>query len=286
MKLLNTIALISIISVTVGCAPKKPLTYDTERSKALNIVKAAKMDYGLRDVAVAKDTVSDIRDSAGYGLAYGWAGYNAPSVGGLSSSATAGMNVLAWALQPKSPSARNSVIAWMPESIGGKSKEDALDKMADIIIEASEKAAKDLKFSPRTFIGRKGTDKRGFAVTLTNNNSENCKVPNKPNSTVSGCNIVYKVRYPHKIDNTTHFVGNGSTWFFDPIEKDFTSMIFKNKLEYNQLDLLIATSKYLPEWVYIYLAPGEVKMSGKEKLKVPMILNKGKPHYFIKVKDS
>ena len=286
MNPLNIIALISVILVAAGCAANKPLTYDTERSKALNIVKAANMEYGLRDVEVPRDTVSDIRNSVGYGLAYGWSGYNAPTAGGLSASGTAGMNVLAWALQGKSPSARNSIIAWMPEDVGGSSKQDAFEKMADIIIDATEKAAKDLNYSPHAMIAGNGKDKRGLGIRLTNDNSQNCK--SLPDNKPSSCIVIYKVRDPQKIDHTAPFVGKGSTWFFSPVENAYTAPEFlDNKtFDFNQMDLLIAVSKHLPSWVYIYLAPGEVRMSETDKLKVPMILNKGEPHYFIKVKDS
>ncbi len=286
MNHLNIVTLIGAILVATGCASMEPLTYDTEHSKARNIVKAAKMDYGLRDVEVPKDTVSDIRDSVGYGLAYGWAGYNAPAAGGLSPSATAGMNILAWALQGESPSARNSVIAWMPEDVGGSSKQEALDKMADIIIEATENAANDLNYSPHVIISDNGKNKRALGVRLTNDKSQNCK--SLPNDKPSKCIVIYKVRDPQKIHHTATFVGKGSTWFFNPVENAYTAPVFlDNKIfDFNQMDLLIAVSKHLPSWAYIYLAPGEVRMSDKEKLKVPMILNKGKPHYFIKVIDS
>jgi len=284
MRIVIKLILASIFILLTACATNKPFTYNPEYSKALNVVKAAKMDYGLKDVEIPKDTVFDIRDTKTFGVAYGLAGYNSP-MPGMSASSTAGLNILAWALQPKSPSARNSIIAWMPESIGGKTKEEALDKMADLIIEATEKAAMDLSFAPTTFVAKKGTDKRGFAISLTDNESENCQVSKKAKDTVSDCYIAYKVRYPHKIEKTEEYIGSGSAWFFDPVERKYTAMIFKDKkdYQYNQLELLINVSKNLPHWVYIYLAPGEVQITKDRKLHVPLIINKGELLYFIKV---
>lgn len=283
MKIVIKLILVSIFILLTACAAKKPFTYNSEYSKALNVVKAAKMDYGLRDVKIPKDTVFDIRDTKTFGVAYGLAGYNSP-MPGMSASSAAGLNLLAWALQPKSPSARNSIIAWMPESVGGKTKEGALDKMSDLIIDATEKAAKDLKYTTKAFVAKKGADKRGFAISLTDNESENCQVSTKPNSTVSECNIAYKVRYPHRIEMSSDFVGGGPAWFFDPIERKYTSMIFQNKkdYQYNQFELLIRVSKYLPKWAYIYLAPGEIQITKDRKVNVPLVINNGDIFYFIK----
>jgi len=269
--------------ISSGCAPKKPISYNPKNSKALNIVTAAGMNYGLKDVSVPQDTVTDIRDSKTFGAAYGVASYYSPSPG-LSSSGSAGLAILSWALLPKTPAARNSIIAWMPESIGGISQNEAFNKMADIIIEATEKAAKDLNYSPSVIISKKG--KKGFGVRLTNDKSDNCK--SLPNNKPSSCIVVYKVRDPQKTDNTASFVGKGTSWFFSPIENAYTAPVFinKNKFDYNQVDLMIAVSRHLPDWAYIYLAPNEVNISEKEKLKMPLILNKGQVHLFIKKNNS
>ena len=136
------------------------------------------------------------------------------------------------------------MIKFSNESIGGQTEDEALNKMADLIIDATEKAAKDLNFSTKVFIAKNGIDKRGFAITLTNDQSERCKVSTKPNSTVSECMISYKIRHPHKISNTPDYIGGGKTWFFDPVERKYTAMIFQKKKEfqYNQLELLVATA--------------------------------------------
>jgi len=174
----------------------------------------------------------------------------------------------------------------MPEGIGGSTKKAALDKMADLIIEASEKAANDLKYKTSVYIPKNGTDKRGVSVNLVKPEYEKCTVT--PPDTKSYCNIVFKVRHPRKLDSTPHYIGDGKTWFFDPMESKYTAPIFIDKygFQFNQLDMMISISKHLPAWVYIYLAPNEVRISEKEKLKMPLILNKGNVHLFIKIKDS
>jgi len=285
MNKIKVFILTVIIFISSGCATKKPITYNSNNSKALNIVTAAGMNYGLKDVTVATDTVTDIRDSKTFGAAYGLASYYSPSPG-LSSSGSAGLAVLSWALLPKTPAARNSIIAWMPESIGGISKNEAFDKMADLIIEATEKAAKELEYKTSVYIPKDGTDKRGLVINLVNPDNKKCAVT--PPDTKSFCNVVYKVRHPHKIDNTPHYIGNGATWFFDPMESKYTAPIFADKygFQFNQLDMMIAVSRHLPDWTYIYLAPNEVNITEKEKLKMPLILNKGQVHLFIKADDS
>lgn len=292
MKYLSTAVLFTVILVSAGCASKKPPIFNTEDSKALNIVKAADMDYGLKDVAVPKDTVSDIRHSVGYGAAYGLAGFNAP-VPGLSSLSTAGLNIVAWALQPKSPAARNSVIAWMPEDLSSN-KEDASQKLIELIIDATKKAARELGYEPSLGVNKRIKNANIMVVRLPHSDPDFCNFPDNDVDPVPAfCNIAYAVNYPIKIDNTAYFLGGGSTWFFDPTARSFTTMsLYSKKLArrmvggkynvYNQLELLIETSKHLPEWVYFYLAPGQVRISEKEKIKAPMILSQGEIHYFIK----
>ena len=134
--------LMGVLFALSACATRKPLNYNNQDSKALNIAKATNIEYGLKDVEVPEDTLSDFRQSKTFGMAYGLAGYNSP-MPGLSASGSAGMNILAWALMPKSPASRNSIIAWVPESIGGQTEDEELNKMADLIIDATEKAAKE-----------------------------------------------------------------------------------------------------------------------------------------------
>ena len=295
MRYLSTVVLFSVVLVSAGCASKKPPVYNTEDSKALNIVKAAGMDYGLKDVVVPKDTVSDIRHSVGYGAVYGLAGYSAP-VPGLSSLSTAGLNIISWALQPKSPAARNSVIAWMPEDISSN-KEDASQKLIELIIDATEKAGRELGYEPILDTNVRKNNATVMVMRLPQVNPDCCNFTENDTAPVPAyCNIAYAAYNPRKIDNTAYFLGGGSTWFFDPAAKSFTVIsLYSKKIarmmggsynNYNQLELLISTSKHLPEWVYFYLAPGEVKISEEEKIKAPMIVNQGEIHYFIKAMEK
>jgi len=285
MRKLNLLILTGCILIFFGCTPKKPITYNQENSNALNIVTAAGMSYGLKDVHAPKDTVSDIIDSKAFGTAYGLASYYSPTPG-LSSSRSAGMAILSWSLLPKTPAARNSIIAWMPENFGGNSKDKAFNRMADLLIEATEKAANDLEYNTSVYIPKNRTDKRGLVINLVNPDIKKCSVT--PPDTKSYCNIVYKVRHPHKIKNIANYVGSSTTWFFDPMESGYTAPIFINKygFQFNQLEIMIAVSKHLPDWVYIYLAPNEVNITDKEKLKMPLILNKGNVHLFVKPEGS
>jgi len=68
----------------------------------------------------------------------------------------------------------------------------------------------------------------------------------------------------------------------------YTAPIFADKysFQFNQLDMMISVSKHLPNWTYIYLVPNEVNILEKEKLKMPLILNKGQVHLFVKVNGS
>lgn len=271
MKKVRFVCALGIAALLFGCASKpEPVAYRPEDSKALNIVRAAGMNAKLRDMEVPKDTVTSLTDSTGFGLAY-------TVLGPLTSP----LNLLTWALSPEADTARNSVIAWMPVSASGK---DPSEELVDILVDASVKAVKDMGYTPIPSKVIKKNKLYGGAVVLTEGDRSKCVSKGDE----SNCGITFIITKPAQQTLTPDFVGaSGPTWFFDPSEDrhSFFSFYFKSH-GLNEMELLVNTSKYLPEWVYFYVAPNKVSLNEKEKFKVPAVISQGKVYYFVKEKKN
>lgn len=267
-------------AVLAGCASTPPTpVYNPSDSKALNIMKAAGMYAELKDVEVPKDTITSITDSKGYGFAMAASGYTTP-IPGFSATQMAGLNFAAWLLAPTADTARNSFFAWMPENEAGNNPRD---RMADLLLDAASKAATELGYTPKQFISNSGQDKSGISVTLTNGPGPACKEA----AGDASCWIGFAIRKPVMRHDEKSFVSEtNDTWFFDPSASVYSRFAFPEKNNgLNELDLLARTSKYLPPWVYFYVAPNKIRLNQKDTVKVPVLINSGNVLYFVKVKS-
>ncbi|MCV6623508.1 MAG: hypothetical protein OIF51_17350 [Cellvibrionaceae bacterium] len=269
------VAALALISLS-GCS-SGPLKKDSSASFALNVVKAAGMDYRLKDKELPKNTVARITDSAGFGLAYAASGFTT-SVPGLSPSDVAGLNFVAWLLGPKPPAARNSLIAWMPEEAAGANAENSL---ADLLLEGASKGVEELGFKAKTSIAAGGTDKSGVAVYLIGDDGSPCE---ETEHGYSKCWMNFGIRNAEKRNIVPEVVGqSGAAWFFNPGVKRYSRFGFpKENPGQNELEILVAISKYVPEWVYFYVAPGKISVAPDQPIKLPMVIHQGGIHYFIK----
>ena len=272
----RSLILTTLITLVTGCS-STPVQYNEHDSYALNVARAANIDAKLKDTKLPKDTVTNITDSAGFGFAYAASGYNAP-VAGFSSSQMAGMNFAAWLLAPEADSARNSLIAWMPEELATESPIDAL---ADLLLEGASQGIRDIGFTPVQVIAKGGTDKSGISIYLTGRNDGVCQDNEYGRS---NCRISFALRDPTRTPAPNVFPEQqGRTWFFDPSVNVYSRFVFpKENLGFDELELLVATSKHLPEWVYFYVAPKKVFIGKDQPIKVPLIIRQGRIHYFIK----
>jgi len=279
MNIVGKLIIIVCIGALEACATtNQPMPFNQEESKALNITRAAGISSKLRDVEVPKDTVTNITGSTGFGLAMAISGYNAP-IPGFSPNKIAAMNITAWLLAPKADSARNSMFAWVPI---GEAGNNPIDYLADLLLDAASNAVKDMGYTPKQTIGKAGTDKSGIGVYLRNGDGSSCE----NNGEFSNCWIGFALRKPIKNSVAPAFISSiGENWFFDPSKNVYSRFAFlKNNSGLNELELLVNTSKYLPDWVYFYVAPKKIHFNSKEKLEIPLVINKGKVLYFVQPK--
>lgn len=274
----HRILLAALTLMTLSGCSSGPVKKDSSASFALNVVKAAGMDYRLKDKALPKNTVASITDSAGFGLAYAASGYTT-SVPGLSPSDVAGLNFVAWLLGPKPPAARNSLIAWMPENIAGESAEDSL---ADILLEGAARGIEELGFKAKTSIAGGGTDKSGIGIYLIDDDANGPCAETEHG--YSRCWVNFGIRDAEKRNIVPEVVGqSGAAWFFNPGVNRYSRFGFpKTNPGQNELEILVAISKHVPEWVYFYVAPGKISVAPNQPIKLPMVIHQGGINYFVK----
>ncbi|MAR92512.1 MAG: hypothetical protein CML06_16770 [Pseudomonadales bacterium] len=174
------------------------------------------------------------------------------------------------------------MIAWMPESIVQNSPKETL---ADLLLDAASKGVRDLGFTPVQEIAKGGTDKTGIGIYMTGRNDGICQ-DNQYGK--SNCWISFAIR-DAELTAPLPFVGDDQSkvWVFDPSANVYSRFVFpKNHPGFNELELLAATSKHLPEWVYFYVAPSKVFAGKEQPIKVPLLVQQGQIHYFVKAASS
>jgi len=272
-RLLILGALLGLLS---GCMTA-PVKYDAKASYALNVARAANIDSDLKDTDVPQETMASFSDSAAYGFAYAASGYNAP-VKGFTPGSAAAMNFVSWLLAPESKSARNYLIAWMPEEQAGDAP---VNHLAEILLEASNKAAVELGFTTEDIVVEKdGIKPKMVGVSLLKNDGEVCTAKEGP----TVCWMAFGVEKPRHIDHTPELVEfEGISYFFDP-SKSFRSyfMFPKENHGLDELELLLKTSQYTPDWVYFYAAPDKIRVGKEQPIKIPLVIHQGKARYFVK----
>ncbi|MFC1337400.1 MAG: hypothetical protein G8D89_16460 [gamma proteobacterium symbiont of Clathrolucina costata] len=272
---------IGCLAGMLGACASTPVSFNPDESKAMNIARAGGIDFKLKDTEVPKDTVNGIVDSAGYGFAMAASGYNAP-LPGFSRGEMASMNFAAWLLSPEAQSSRNSMFAWMPKEYVG-SDEEPVDKLADLILEATGEVVEEMGYEAAKSIANGGKDKSGLAVYFRVKDKpedEHCK--NSP--TRSTCWISFGIRDPKSRSKSPNFVGtSGGSYFFNPSSGVYSSYKFpQENTGINELEFLQKLSAKLPEWVYFYAAPGKLYFGPDQEMKIPVIVNDGKVLYFVK----
>lgn len=268
MKLSYILPALGLVSLLAGCSTS-PTKYDQDSSLALTVVTAAGINDRLKDVEVPKDTTWDIRDTAGFNIPAAISVYNTPTPG-LSGGQSAGLSLASWLLAPESEASKNHIIAWQPGK-GGPS--DGALSFAKSIGEAAQMAAKEKGID--TWINYHNQDKAAY-LFLSDTSSDKCT--NKEYCMIFG----FVLTDPEKQSPAPEFVDiDNSAFFYDPRERN--SYTFnKAYMGFNEVEFLQLVSKHLPKWVYLYIAPGKLKLDNETNLDAPLIINNGELKYFIK----
>lgn len=268
------------LGVLAGCGTT-PVKYDAKASYAMNVARAANIDRELKDAEVPQETVVSLSDSAAYGFAYAASGYNAP-VKGFTPESAATMNFASWLLTPEAKSARNHLIAWMPEAQAGN---DPVNRLAEILLDASRKAALELGYTTEDIIFEKnGPKPKIVGVSLLKSGGDVCST----NEGTAVCWVAFGVEKPRHVGHSPEVLSlEGGNYFFDP-SKSFRSyfMFPKENHGLDELEVLLKVSQYSPEWLYFYVAPKKVRVGKEQPIAIPLVIHQGRVHYFVKPSSS
>jgi hypothetical protein len=259
-----------------GCGTT-PVKYDAKASYAMNVARAANIDNELKDAEVPQETMASLSDSAAYGIAYAASGYNAP-VKGFTPASAAAVNFASWLLTPEAKSARNHLIAWMPEAQAGN---DPVNRLAEILLEASRQAAHELGYATEDIIYEKnGPKPKIVGVSLLKSGGDECSINEGP----TVCWVAFGVEKPRHVEHSPDIAPiKGGNYFFDP-SKSFRSyfMFPKENHGLDELEVLLKVSQYSPEWLYFYVAPKKIRVGREQPIAIPLVIHQGKAHYFVR----
>lgn len=276
-----------LATMMAGCATQQEVYSPANDSFALRVVKAANMNKDLKDTQLPKDTVSSLNNDV-YKASSLVSGYSMP-LPGVSQNAMLGLGLLSF-LADDEPAARNSLIVWLPkEAVGTKNPKEvvyeAMKTAFDKVVVDSGNIPGGSYFHPK-----KGLVP-DFALFELKNGSTTKPCATDVCSFTMGLGDFEIIKsqkqadYVGRYDILGNFKAEIGTVHFSPTPKvDYTNFrdfegFSKN---FNQLAFLQALSEHLPEYFYFYVAPNRVDVGGDEKVKVPLIISKGKLNYFVK----
>ena len=168
----------------------------------------------------------------------------------------------------------------MPYELSPGDPEGAVVKvLADLLFDAGMRAAREMGFTP---VGVQDDDRKNNVVSFRDvQGIDSCQ--NK--EVYATCLVNFAVRKPVYINGTPDFISyKQQAWFFDPNDEYLNSFFAfpRHNKGINELEYLIITSRFLPEWIFLYLAPKQVWVNTDDKIRIPMVINQGRVNYFVK----
>lgn len=56
--------------------------------------------------------------------------------------------------------------------------------------------------------------------------------------------------------------------------------------DFDEIEYMTRLSSHLPDWIFFYAAPNQLRFNPTEKLEVPLVINQGKQLFFVKAKKQ
>lgn len=316
MKRISVLFVLSLVIIGMtGCAPKmsppspyakKGYTSNPQKSFARNVIKSA----GLDDI---KDISSEEMSKAFDGKARSenlgasiFATLNYISDLNQLGLATLPLSFFSWnyvfGSKKADQRAYPKVYAWMPKALA-ETPEEAIDIMRQILLNNLRKGLNDVEFSPPYKV-------EATPVELLPRVSKSIEMAKQEVFKVYGgkcgdkkdhikCHYGFNYMIQAFMDKkifhpypgiSPDFLGAKDVWAFTArsIFRFYRSFsLKKGEPDPSLPDLKVyqATSKYLPEWIYIYLPNSQKShliLANGQPLPMPVVLNQGKIHLFVK----
>lgn len=267
-KILSICAIIGL----GGCA-KFPHRYEANESRALNIARAG----GIYD--------SDLRDSSdgmkSYSTSFLMSALNVASLatsfqgsavglGGKTNFLVKGVDIMS---TPDNPSARPSMVAWVPKS-STDNESKARELLLDKIDEAMKLTATELGIKTKRAPVEPGDAKiAGLPLVFWEVDAP------QYGCTEWNCSVATYAAKPYEWP-TPEFLQKqmeGGSYKFPAMHrKHYSRLILRQKNGSNlpEQEFYTTLSKHLPAWVALYFPPGSIYQDGKS-LTYPVVFEKG-----------
>jgi|SRR5690625_26469 len=257
----------------VGCATHSA-TYNENNSLALNLANAAKID-GVKDTKVDKQDYAKIT-GGNILIDGGWVAGNVMNPGMFSSGGALGLSLLTL-LSERSAARDHQLVGWMPDGMA-EGKEQAYIKLAEIVSDAINNALEELEIKQEiddrrlwhgSFRFNRTIKKANWGCLPNQEEDKRCVVK------ASIGNLV-KEDYP-----APEFIGEYNSYFF-PNGSSEIKISAPNDSTIDAVLLYSSISKYLPEWMFMYVPPARnIRPRRDYNPPMPIIYYKGKPEFFV-----
>lgn len=288
LKIIST-ATIATLTLT-GCAIDLTPKYYESESYAKNALYMGSY-LNVKDRTTPAGGVGNFTQTVEFGAVYTAAGFAAPALG-LSGLASGGINLLDMLIDDGPMQSRNMAFAWMPQS-QASSKEDAQRKMVSHVQQAMEKTFKTMELD----YSRIESADPSFVGFYVHNDELNCPKeiehekwhadyffhPVRTQACVVRASIHAPVLNPTPNARITNNSEEKSYQFFAGSKKKFNAVqaLSSKNSSLPENKIYTEISKNLPEWAFLYLAPGKVALADGSVIGFPYIMNQGKPHFFV-----
>jgi hypothetical protein len=287
----------------VGCATpsERRLEVRDDESFAMHILRAADIS-GLRDAPrEAAMNFGGLETGVVGASDIGRVGHVALSalnpVGGASAlGAGLGAGFLSFFMVPgDAPAESSAIVAWAPKSFADTSAEAEI-KLLALLKKAFQSAVTGTEFENYEFTEGEIEDRFSSNGEMTRSFKYVNRQGRCAEMEYGRCQSVIAVgnRSHARLEPAPLIIGSGERWEFSPnrgliklwpLARDSEFPHYYRAMA-DELGLYTTVSAQLPEWVFIYVAPNRMgfrdENGGLKLYPLPVILNQGRAHYFVK----
>jgi len=276
MKRLAPLTTALLAAALAGCAAT-PRAYDAEQSRALNLARAGGIyDMDLRDSedgtrSYSKGILGPLLDFASLATSF-----DAP-LRHLSGAQTFVFNATDIMMTPDKPSARPSLMGWMPTS-RVTSEDQAYEQYVELVDQAIQQVAKDMALEANKLSNVKTPEVDGHPLMLWSVESA------EYGCDAGQCVVAYNIKTP-VYWKTPAYIKDGEPESYNIAanhSKKYSRLIFRQAGDQSSFPvdkLYRAISGELPPWMVMYFPPGFVIQEG-EPLSYPVMYERGQQLMF------
>ena len=275
MTKLKTICFAATTAALAGCAAT-PRKYDDESSRALNLARAGGVyDQDLRDSpdgtrSYRKGLFTTLLDVASLATSFD------DPLRRLSGKQTFAFNATDIMMTPDNPSARPSLMGWMPAS-AATSESQAYEKYVHLVDQAIQHVADDMALNVIKLSNVETPEIDGHPMILWSVESA------EHGCGIGQCVVAYNITTPY-LWKSPFYIKDGESESYNIAAnhlKNYSRFVFRQSGPKNFPvdEFYRAVSAALPSWIVIYFPPKHVVKNG-QSLPYPVLYEQGEQLLF------